>query len=84
MGNLKRIKTLLNVLPEKDRTICLEYLKQRDFEAILEIVKSDIYKTRKNHIDDIPDTYESELIKLECELISYMSVLDISDDYNDY
>lgn len=84
MGNLKRMKTLLNVLPEKDRTICLEYLKQRDFEAILEIVKSDIYKTRKNYIDDIPDTYESELIKLECELISYMSVLDISDDYNDY
>ena len=32
----------------------------------------------------VPHTYESELIKLECELISYMSVLDISDDYNDY
>lgn len=84
MGNLKRMKTLLNALPEKDRTICLEYLKQRDFEAIWEIVKSDIYKTRKNRIDNIPDTYESELIELECELISYMSVLDISDDYNDY
>ena len=84
-----RIKTLVAVLPDKDAVLCDKYLERRDFESILEIVKSDIYKARKNQTEDLPDYYIGQLIELEGELISYMTDLGIFDDsdnndYDDY
>lgn len=81
---LKKIEELIPVLPEKDAKLCANYLSKRNFECILEIVESDIYKARKDDSDDIPDDYMSALIELKGELITYMSYLDIPDNYDDY
>lgn len=84
---LKRVGELIPVLPEKDAKLCANYLSQRNFEAILEIVESDIYKARKKKSDELPDDYISSLIELKGELVTYMSYLDVpgnSDDYDDY
>ena len=81
---LKTIEKLIPVLPNKDAELCKNYLSKRNFEAILEIVESDIYKERKNNLEEIPDDYMSSLIELKSELITYMSYLDIPDSSEDY
>lgn len=84
---LNRIAELIPILPEKDAKLCANYLSKRNFECVLEIVRSDIYKARKKESDELLDDYISALIELEGELITYMSYLDIpdnSDDYDDY
>lgn len=84
---LERMRRLIPILPGKDVKLCEDYLNQRNFEAVLEIVKSDIYKARKKKSDELPDDYISTLIELEGELVSYMSILEVpdnSDEYDDY
>lgn len=84
---LKKVSELIPVLPKKDAKLCADYLNKRNFEAILEIVKSDIYKANRDKTDDSIDDYISTLIELEGELLSYMSMLDVpdnSDNYDDY
>ena len=81
---LKRVEELIPILPEKDAKLCANYLSQRNFEAILEIVESDIYKARKKKSDELPDDYITSLIELKGELATYMSYLDVPDYSNDY
>lgn len=81
---LKRVKELIPVLPKKDAKICMEYLEKRDFNSILEIVESDIYKARRNKTEELPDEYISSLIELKGELMNYMSYIYIPDDYGSY
>lgn len=84
---LQRIKELIPLLPEKDSKLCTDYLGKRNFECILEIVESDIYKARRKNSDELPDDYISSLLELKGELNTYMSYLDVqdnSDDHDDY
>jgi hypothetical protein len=87
---LQRIEELIPVLPGKDATICMNYLKQRNLQYILEIVESDLYKANKKHSSDAevnPDDYMSSLTELRGELLTYMSYLEVpdnSDEYDDY
>lgn len=87
MNILKKIENLLSILPEKDNKIANQYLKNRDFENVLEIVESDLYKEEKrrlkNNIDE-PDDYIMNLTELKGELLNYMSYLDIPESSNDY
>lgn len=84
---LKRVEELIPILPEKDAKLCANYLSKRNFEYILEIVESDIYKAKRKNPDELPDDYTTSLIELKDELVTYMSYLDVpdnSDDYYDY
>lgn len=87
---LKRIKKLVPILPEKDAKLVEKYLEKRDFQSVLEIVESDIYKaekTRYGKLEEVPDDYITSLTELKGELLTYMSYLEIpdnSDDYNYY
>lgn len=86
---LERIKELIPVLPEKDAILADKFLSKRDFQSILELTESDIYKAKKkkhDESDEIPDDYITNLGLLKAELANYMSYLDISDDsdYYDY
>lgn len=81
---LKRVEELIPLLPEKDAKLCANYLSKRNFECILEIVESDIYKAKRKNSDELPDDYLSTLIELKGELVTYMSYLDVSDYSNDY
>lgn len=83
---LNRIKELVPVLPSKDAEIVRKYLDKRDFQSVLEIVESDLYKADKsmNKLDDMPDDYTTALTELRGELLTYMSYLDIPDNSDEY
>lgn len=79
---LKRIEELIPILPSKDEKLAYQYLKKRDFQSILEIVESDIYKAEKSNTETIENEYISSLTILKGELLTYMSYLDIPDEYD--
>ncbi len=84
---LKRVEELISVLPKKDAQIAKKYLDNRDFQSVLEIVESDLYKAEKirlNKLEEVPDDYISSLTELRGELLTYMSYLNISEDSNNY
>lgn len=83
---LQRIEELIPVLPGRDFELAKKFLKERNFESILELVESDLYKSMA-HEDNTPDEYVSNLTELKGELTTYMSYLDVpdnSDEYDDY
>ena len=66
--------------------IAQKYLKTRNFESILEIVESDLYKAEKNKtakLEEVPDDYVAALTELRGELLTYMSYLKVSDNSDD-
>ena len=87
-SSLNRIKGLIKVLPGKDLSLATEFLNNRNFQGILELVESDIYKAEKkdsNRQDNTLNDYIIALTELRSELLTYMSYLDISeydDNYN--
>ena len=81
---LKRVEELIPVLPEKDAKLCMNYLSKRDFESILEIVESDIYKAKRKNIEELPDEYISDLLELKDAVATYLSYLEIPSNSEDY
>lgn len=82
---LKKIEKLIPILPEKDAKLADKFLKGRNFQGILELVESDMYKARKvNNDEEVLTKYEESLLELKAELLSYMSYTDFSDDIDDY
>ena len=88
MGNpLKRVEELIPNLPGKDAQLAKKYLESRDFQSVLEIVESDLYKAEKarlGRLEEVPDDYVSSLTELRGELLTYMSYLDVPDNSDDY
>lgn len=81
------MEELIPILPEKDAKIVKKYLEKRDFQSVLEIVESDLYKankTKTGKLEEIPDDYVGALTELKGELLTYMSYLDIPDNSDDY
>lgn len=85
---LETMRNLIKVLPNKDKTICNNYLDKRDFHSILEIVESYIYiyKEKQKDFDDISDRYIESLMMLQDILSSYISSIEILDEdyYDEY
>jgi hypothetical protein len=85
---LKKIEKLIPALPKKDAELSRKYLKERNFEFILEIVESDIYKANKakrnQEEEELLDNNIALLMELREELVTYMSYLDIPDNSDDY
>lgn len=46
MNIKKKIKDLISALPEKDRSIAMNLLNKDDFQTLVELVDSDIYKAK--------------------------------------
>lgn len=90
MPNLyNKIKSKIQYLPPKDASLCYEYLRNRDFESILDITESAIkMKERDNakevHQEKWKNIDVGELQKLMAYTQEYISLLDISDLINDY
>lgn len=79
--NVNRIRELISCLPEKDAILAEKYLNKRDFQSILEIVESDLYKleNRKyNKLEEITDNSYELIRELYYELTDYISFLDIN------
>lgn len=83
-GLLKKIHELISILPEKDSRLAIKYLDKRDFQSVLEIVESDLYKAEKDKLEINPDDYIIGLTELRSELLTYMSYLDVPDNSDDY
>lgn len=87
---LKRVEQLIPILPGRDAEIAKKYLKNRNFECLLEIVESDLYLAEKAKLakfEETPDEHIANLTELRGELMTYMSYLEVpdnSDDYNYY
>lgn len=87
---LYTIRKLIKELPGKDSTICEKYLEERNFECILEIVESDIYKARQKadplemvEEDSEINSFLVKLLELKTNLDEYMSYLEVPDN-SDY
>lgn len=86
---------LVQYLPEKDIKYAEKFIKERNFEAFSELVKSDIIKLERN-ISKIEDEESEErlilqrtlaqLEKLKSEIDSYLILLGYSENelYGDY
>lgn len=86
---------LVQYLPEKDIKYAKKFIKERNFEAFSELVKSDIIKLERN-ISKIEDEESEErlilqrtlaqLEKLKSEIDSYLILLGYSENelYGDY
>lgn len=82
MGNsLKKMEELIQTLPKKDAKLCTELLDKREFDSILEIVRSNIHKAYKAKEEtELLDDYIGTLIELESEIVFYTGIQDTYDD----
>lgn len=73
------------MLPQKDAQLAEKFLNERNFQGILELVESDLYKARKkSSVEEESSEYEAKLMKLMVELQTYMSYLDVPDNSDEY
>ena len=84
---IQRMEELLCNLPEKDIKFAEKFIKERDFEALQELVISDIQKVEKkcNPTSLEPEDLKMEealdaLCKLRNEVESYLSLLGYSSE----
>lgn len=75
MNIKKKIKSLLSVLPKKDRQIALNLLEKEDFQTLVELVDSDV-KISKAELDKIQEQDE-EIIDENKLIISDMQALKV-------
>ena len=84
----QRIKQNLQCLPPKDVELCNQFLRNRQFENLLEIVESClIMKKRDDYKDVHKDKWlnvdRGQLEQLTLDVREYTSYLDLSDISND-
>lgn len=81
---------LIESLPKNDIELGKEFIRNRKFEDLLELVDSAIYKVKKNLKSDNPkEEYNidlDDLITLQTEVNLYLSQLDIVpyDNFKDF
>lgn len=86
---VQKMQELVPFLPEKDIKYAEKFIRERNFEAFSELVKSDIVRTERK-IDKIEDDYSEErlelqrnlaqLEKLKSEIDSYLILLGYSEN----
>ena len=86
MEILKIINVLIKNLPNNDIELGYKFLKERDFESLLELVESDIIKIKKDKTDKYKDINIDNLYKLKSETESYYTRIEPNfyTDINDF
>lgn len=77
-----KFKEQVHLLPEKDKKYALKFIKERNFEALYELVDSDIKKLELSGKEATDDLYS-----FASSIFSYLRILGITDDeeyYDDY
>lgn len=85
---LNKIKELICSLPKKDIPIAEDFLNNRKFNSLMELIDSDIYLIRRDQRKEDPkeeyiDIDLNNIILLKGELTQYMSYLFPEDLVND-
>ena len=76
---VQRIKQLLSCVPEKDIPYANKFIKERDFEALRDLVKSDIQILLKKKDESLEEQIDN-LRLLKTEIDSYLLLLGLEDD----
>lgn len=76
---VQRIKQLLSCVPKKDIPYANKFIKERDFEALRDLVKSDIQILLKKNDESLEEQIDS-LRVLKLEIDSYLLLLGFEDD----
>lgn len=70
----ERIRHLIPSLPEKDMKLFNTFLEERDYQSMLDIVDSNLYKEKRSK--NPSEKYMSSLVELSAEITDYMSYTD--------
>lgn len=86
---LNRIKRLSKSLPESDIKFAEKYILNREFDKLLEIVRSDIYLVQQNESLEHPkekftNISLKELLRLKDTVEEYMSFLEVPNNSEDW
>lgn len=76
---VQRIKQFLFCIPEKDIPYANKFIKERDFEALRDLVKSDIQILLKKNDESLEEQIDS-LRVLKIEIDSYLLLLGLEGD----
>lgn len=76
---VQRIKQLLSCVLEKDIPYANKFIKERDFEALRDLVKSDIRILLKKKDESLEEQIDN-LRLLKTEIDSYLLLLGLEDD----
>lgn len=76
---VQRIKQLLFCIPEKDIPYANKFIKERDFEALRDLVKSDIQILLRKEDESLGEQIDN-LRFLKIEIDSYLLLLGFEDD----
>lgn len=76
---VQRIKQLLSCVPEKDIPYANKFIKERDFEALRDLIKSDIWILLKKKDESLEWQIDS-LRLLKTEIDAYLLLLGLEDD----
>lgn len=87
MQPLERIKKLVRNLPDSDQLFAKQFIQDRDFSSLYELVDSAIYKARKEIRKNDPNPKYGnldidELCKLKAEVDVYMDGMKIVEEDN--
>lgn len=76
---VQRIKQLLFCVPEKDIPYANKFIKERNFEALRDLVKSDIRIFLKKKDESLEEQIDN-LRLLKTEIDAYLLLLGLEDD----
>lgn len=67
MNAIEKIENLIPYLPEGDKFLAFDFLKERNFESLQSLINSALYKVRKSQSSETPkDKYKDiDLVMLE-------------------
>lgn len=78
----QRISSLLKHIPAKDIPYATKFFNERDFEALRDLVKSDILILKKKKDESLEDQINL-LRELKAEVDSYLLMIGLEDDEED-
>lgn len=76
---VQRIKQLLSCVPEKDIPYANKFIKERDFESLRDLIKSDIHILLKKKDATLEEQIDN-LRLLKTEIDAYLLLLNLEDD----
>lgn len=76
---VQRIKQLLSCVPERDVSYANKFIKERDFESLRDLVKSDIQILLKKKDESLEEQIDN-LRLLKTEIDSYLLLLGFEEE----
>ncbi len=81
MTSINEIKNLISILPDKDQKLSYDFLDNRKFEELKEIVHSDVVKTEKK-IKQL-DVASEEYVIVDSNLNALLQLEECIDEYRE-